>query len=209
MAKFDKVRFMYLRSNFSTKTHEWRFDETPRIQRHPHTCVAIRVVPGSSSIQFSIARRESVGRLIWLKTRIQRIKELGGLVPAEFYQKLSSFRKNYTKKHARMVAMARIEQFPRTIENVDCTNLTAHTVARLVMENIASSDLLSLFEDELADSEDPVLLLKRFQNLPRTSLTALQTTPEYVRESAKDWLSNNVVQPETLPSIKLTAQSVR
>ena len=182
-----KIRFMYLKTVF---IHPYavklahKYNKSPESfyqergmepQLHPHTCVAIRLDAESNSIHFAVARRESPGRLISLKQRVCKIRELGGIPGEALLTELRKSHKNFTKLIARTRACRRLNRSPRVIENVDLAALTVHDLSRLVMTSIANGEEIISEDGEMAD-------------------------PYYVRAAAEEWLTRNTFSPESLSS---------
>lgn len=139
MARFDKIRYRYLYSNFTPHAEYYMYKfSAPYIpvQKHPHTCIAVRVDVEAREIHYAIARRESPGKLIALKNRIRQIRNLGGIVPEVMTRALNSYPHDFSKATARKVACLRLNNKPHVIAGVDIESLNAHTITRLVMEHI-------------------------------------------------------------------------
>lgn len=139
MARFDRIRYRYLYSYFTPKNDRLcKFDHHVPVQKHPHTCIAVRVVADSSEIHYGVARRESPGKLIALRNRMNKIRELGGIVPEAMTNAVNSYPQNFSKARARELAYLKLNNRPHVIPVSDLSALNAHTITQMVMEAIVA-----------------------------------------------------------------------
>lgn len=139
MARFDRIRYRYLYSDFSPKSYDFgRFDKHVLVQKHPHTCIAVRVMADTKEIHYAIARRESAGKLLALRNRINMIRNLGGIVPEAMTKAVSSYPRNFSKSKAREIACRKLSSNPHIITVTDMDALNAHTITQMVMEGIVA-----------------------------------------------------------------------
>jgi hypothetical protein len=133
--KFDKVRFRYLYSQFSPKSNDLcKLDHYHApVQRHPHTCIAVKVDSEKGEIRYAIARRESNGKLLSLKNRMKQIRALGGIVPENMIKAVCTYPKDYSKATARAKALLKLEKCPHVISGLDVSKLNAHIITQHVM----------------------------------------------------------------------------
>jgi len=109
------VRYMYLRD----------------YDGNPHTCIAIQLVGGGIYYATATYNIEARGDL---KERMQAIRYLGGIVPADMNNRLKAMTP-FTKKRAREIATARLNNGPAFID-VMTSGLNYHQITRAVMESI-------------------------------------------------------------------------
>lgn len=177
MARFEKTRCMYLRTE----------------NNNPHTCILIRVDADSNTIHYALSKRVSHNALITLRQKMQRIQELGGVVPAQMRQKFSSLPRDFSKRRARFVATRTLEHNPRLIEGVDVSLLNCHEITRLVMQS-------------LVDRQNRLVqVISGGMSMP----TAMCADPENVVESAHDWLHMNVHDRATAAAPLKAAENVQ
>lgn len=149
--KYSKVRYHWLRSN--TLVNDTKgMDGTKEVAHHPHTCLVVRVSLEDKTISYGIARRESPGGLLWLRKRMQAIRELGGIVPEHMVRMERSFSRDFSKRSARVRACRKLNNNPYVITFVDCTAMSAHEITRLVMQHIVGTVTLQFNQGNLVES---------------------------------------------------------
>lgn len=138
--RFDRIRYRYLYSTFTPKDdYSCKFDHhAAPVQKHPHTCIAVRVDTETKEIHYAIARRESAGKLVALKDRINKIRNLGGIVPEAMTKAVSSYPQNFSKAKAREIACRKLNNNPHIIPVADMDALNAHTITQMVMVGLVS-----------------------------------------------------------------------
>lgn len=134
--KYSKVRYHWLRSGNGA----------------PHTCLVVRVSVEDKTISYGIARRESPGGLLWLRKRMQAIRELGGLVPETMVRAERSFSRDFSKRSARVIACRKLNNNPYVIHFADVTTMNAHDITRQVMQSIVGKVTIQFNQGNLVES---------------------------------------------------------
>lgn len=184
MARFDKVRYMYLRYPVRHDDRHCKyvgkFDHHPHVDTtsrgYPHTCIVTRVDPEANEIHYATAKCESPGALIRLKARMAMIQSLGGVVPASLNEQRHSFSHDYSKKRARWIACRRLDNSPTIITGLKIDELNAHSITAAVMDSIAAQS--------------------------NYSPTLGRIESDAARDGANEWLREHVHGRDTQPEFK-------